>query len=244
MAVLPGMDDDAVRARVREYMAVGAAAKLDDADVDIDRDNDGRHRRRRYRLGVAGHRQLPVQFIVLQPVASWSSADQGRPLTMMARRPPCVTKALGSSAIWLACASSSFWRWRSPPVAPSRSAPIATCRTCPTREVDRHQAGRRRRGRPADRRRAAPEDLRVIQWPANTVPRLVRQARRGGRPRPDPAGGAERAVPAGKLASKEAGAGLPPVIPEGFAPCRCASTTSSASPDTCCPAPASTSSRP
>ena len=61
------------------------------------------------------------------------------------------------------------------------------------------------------------EDLRVIDWPAEVgARRRLPQERRAGRARADSAGRRRRAAAAGKLASPEAGAGLPPVIPEGM----------------------------
>ena len=61
------------------------------------------------------------------------------------------------------------------------------------------------------------EDLRVIQWPADAVPRAPSRTptSSSGRGLIQPVAQNEPFLPA-KLASKEAGAGLPPVIPEGF----------------------------
>jgi pilus assembly protein CpaB len=61
------------------------------------------------------------------------------------------------------------------------------------------------------------EDLRAIQWPADAVPMgaFTNPNELVGRGLIQPVAQNEPFLPA-KLASKEAGAGLPPVIPEGF----------------------------
>jgi pilus assembly protein CpaB len=61
------------------------------------------------------------------------------------------------------------------------------------------------------------EDLRALQWPANAVPAgtFSKPEDLVGRGLIQPVAANEPFLPA-KLASKEAGAGLPPVIPEGY----------------------------
>ena len=77
-------------------------------------------------------------------------------------------------------------------------------------------------------------------FPRGQAPEGRLPSRGDRRPRRDRPHRQERADPAAKLASKEAGAGLPPVIPEGMRAVSVRSTRSSASPATCCPARAST----
>lgn len=62
-----------------------------------------------------------------------------------------------------------------------------------------------------------PEDLRAIEWPANAVPEgaFKQPEELVGRGLIQPMVANEPFLPR-KLASKEAGAGLPPIIPEGF----------------------------
>ena len=71
IAVLPGMDDDAVRSRVKEYMAVGQLPKANDVDVTIAID-----RTKTVSIGgtdTASASEVtvnyPFDFIVLQPIA-------------------------------------------------------------------------------------------------------------------------------------------------------------------------------
>ena len=61
------------------------------------------------------------------------------------------------------------------------------------------------------------EDLRAIQWPADAVPMgaFASPTSWSGRGLIQPVAQNEPFLPA-KLASKEAGAGLPPIIPEGY----------------------------
>ena len=83
VAVLPGVDDDAVEERVQEYLAAGLVPGADSADVTIDRDTTvdiGAGTASASRVDVA----LPFSFIVLQPVARLvvSGSTVGAPLTM------------------------------------------------------------------------------------------------------------------------------------------------------------------
>ena len=83
LAVLPGIDDDAVEERVQEYLAAGLITGADAADVTIDRDTTvdiGDGTASASRVDVA----LPFSFIVLQPVARLvvSGSTVGAPLTM------------------------------------------------------------------------------------------------------------------------------------------------------------------
>ena len=85
VAVLPGVDDDAVEERVHEYLEAGLIPDPDDADVTIDRDTT-------VVIGGAGATasasrvdvSYPFTFIVLQPVAQLVVGDStvGAPLTM------------------------------------------------------------------------------------------------------------------------------------------------------------------
>lgn len=85
VAVLPGVDDDAVEERVHEYLEAGLIPDPDDADVTIDRDTT-------VTIGGAGATAsasrvdvaYPFTFIVLQPVAQLVVGDStvGAPLTM------------------------------------------------------------------------------------------------------------------------------------------------------------------
>jgi len=83
VAVLPGIDDDAVEERVQEYLAAGLIPDPDDADVAIDRDTTvdiGAGTASASRVDVA----YPFTFIVLQPVARLvvSGSMVGAPLMM------------------------------------------------------------------------------------------------------------------------------------------------------------------
>ena len=61
------------------------------------------------------------------------------------------------------------------------------------------------------------EDIRIIDWPANAVPaNAITDPEGRDRPRPGAAGDQNEPFLPMKLASKEAGAGLPPVIPPGL----------------------------
>jgi Flp pilus assembly protein TadG len=71
IAVLPGMDDTAVRTRVREYMAIGQLPKANDAVVTIDID-----RTRTVSIGSGNtasasrvNVNYPFDFVVLDPIA-------------------------------------------------------------------------------------------------------------------------------------------------------------------------------
>jgi Flp pilus assembly protein TadG len=71
IAVLPGMDDTAVRTRVREYMAIGQLPKANDAVVTIDID-----RTRTVSIGSGNtasasrvNVNYPLDFVVLDPIA-------------------------------------------------------------------------------------------------------------------------------------------------------------------------------
>jgi Flp pilus assembly protein TadG len=83
LAVLPGIDDDAVEERVQEYRAAGLVPDADEADVTIDRHTTvdmGDGTASVSRVDVA----LPFTFRVLQPVARLvvSGSTVGAPLTM------------------------------------------------------------------------------------------------------------------------------------------------------------------
>jgi Flp pilus assembly protein TadG len=83
VAVLPGVDDDAVEERVQEYLEAGLIPDPDDADVTIDRDTTvdiGAGTASASRVDVA----YPFTFIVLQPVARLvvGGSTVGAPLTM------------------------------------------------------------------------------------------------------------------------------------------------------------------
>jgi Flp pilus assembly protein TadG len=71
IAVLPGMDDTAVRTRVREYMAIGQLPKANDEVVTIDID-------RTKTVSIGGgdtasaskvNVNYPFEFVVLDPIA-------------------------------------------------------------------------------------------------------------------------------------------------------------------------------
>jgi Flp pilus assembly protein TadG len=83
IAVLPGTNDDAVEARVHEYLEAGLIPDPDGADVTIDRDTTialGADTASASRVDVA----YPFTFMVLQPVAQLvvSGSTVGAPLTM------------------------------------------------------------------------------------------------------------------------------------------------------------------
>ena len=74
IAVLPGIDDDAVEDRVHEYLEAGLIPDPDDADVAIDRDTTveiGGGSASASRVDVS----YPFTFIVLQPVAQLVVGD-------------------------------------------------------------------------------------------------------------------------------------------------------------------------
>jgi Flp pilus assembly protein TadG len=71
IAVLPGMDDTAVRTRVREYMTIGQLPKANDAEVTIDID-----RSQTVSIGAGNttsasqvNVNYPFDFVVLDPIA-------------------------------------------------------------------------------------------------------------------------------------------------------------------------------
>ena len=83
IAVLPGMNDDAVEERVVEYMTSGLLPRADDADISIDRDTevdigDGTASASRVQV------DYPFTFMVLQSVANLvvDGSTAGDPLTM------------------------------------------------------------------------------------------------------------------------------------------------------------------
>ncbi len=85
IAVLPGIDDNAVENRVQEYMAAGQLSEADGATVTITRDNEiamGAGTATASRVEVA----YPYTFSVLQPVANLVVAGStvGAPITMTA----------------------------------------------------------------------------------------------------------------------------------------------------------------
>ena len=173
--------------------------------------------RRRHRL--AGHGQLSVPVHGARTRScGWSSdvIQPGAPLTMsavarhakrIARGPPCATESSPSSP-------SPF-----SPAAGSRTAPTTSIQHQPVQDRRRADAAGRRRGRrPRARRRA--EERRPAR---SSTSRPARRPRARSRT-PDEIVGRGLIVPMvknepilpAKLASKEAGAGLPPVIPEGM----------------------------
>ena len=83
VAVLPGIDDDAVEDRVQEYLAAGLLDAADEADVTIDRDTEidiGDDTASASRVEVA----YPFTFMVLQGIADLvvNGSTLGQPLTM------------------------------------------------------------------------------------------------------------------------------------------------------------------
>jgi Flp pilus assembly protein TadG len=85
IAILPGTSDDAIEARVRDYLTDGAVDRPADADVDITRNNvvpSGGGTASASRVTVS----YPYEFMVLQPVATLvvSDSNVGAPLTMTA----------------------------------------------------------------------------------------------------------------------------------------------------------------
>ena len=83
VAVLPGIDDDAVEERVQEYLAAGLLDAADEADVTIDRDTEidiGDDTASASTVEVA----YPFTFMVLQGVANLvvNGSTVGEPLTM------------------------------------------------------------------------------------------------------------------------------------------------------------------
>jgi Flp pilus assembly protein TadG len=78
IAVLPGMDDNAVRSRVKEYMAVGQLPKANDVVVTIAID-----RNKTVSIGGAGTASAsevtvnyPFDFIVLDPIARLATRSE------------------------------------------------------------------------------------------------------------------------------------------------------------------------
>ena len=83
IAVLPGIDDDAVEGRVHEYLTLGLLDAADEADVTIDRDAEvdiGDDTASASRVQV----EYPFTFMVLQPIATLvvEGSTLGEPLTM------------------------------------------------------------------------------------------------------------------------------------------------------------------
>lgn len=83
VAVLPGVDDNAVEERVVEYMTSGLLPRADDADISIDRDTEvdiGAGTASASRVQV----DYPFTFMVLQGIASLvvEGSTTGAPLTM------------------------------------------------------------------------------------------------------------------------------------------------------------------
>jgi Flp pilus assembly protein TadG len=83
IAVLPGIDDDAVEERVQEYLTLGLLDAADEADVTIDRDAEvdiGDDTASASRVQV----EYPFTFMVLQPIATLvvQGTTLGAPLTM------------------------------------------------------------------------------------------------------------------------------------------------------------------
>ena len=83
VAVLPGIDDNAVEERVQEYLAAGMLNAADEADVTIDRDTEidiGDDTASASTVEVA----YPFTFMVLQGIANLvvDGSTLGEPLTM------------------------------------------------------------------------------------------------------------------------------------------------------------------
>ena len=83
VAVLPGIDDEAVEDRVQEYLAAGLLTAADEADVTIDRDTTvdiGDDTASASTVQV----DYPFTFMVLQPIARLIVADSraGEAITM------------------------------------------------------------------------------------------------------------------------------------------------------------------
>ena len=79
LAVLPGMDDTAVRSRVREYMTIGQLPKANDVVVTIDID-----RNKTVSIGGANTASAsnvtvnyPFDFVVLDPIARLAAGGNG-----------------------------------------------------------------------------------------------------------------------------------------------------------------------
>jgi Flp pilus assembly protein TadG len=84
IAVLPGTDDDAVRSRVKEYMAAGQLPKANDTVVTIDID---RNQTVSIGTGTASASQItvnyPFDFVVLDPIARLATGQgNGTPSTL------------------------------------------------------------------------------------------------------------------------------------------------------------------
>jgi Flp pilus assembly protein TadG len=84
LAVLPGMDDNAVRSRVREYMVIGQLPKANDISVTIDID-----RNKTVSIGGANTASAsgitvnyPFDFVVLDPIARLAAQGRGLPSTL------------------------------------------------------------------------------------------------------------------------------------------------------------------
>ena len=83
IAVLPGIDDDAVEERVQEYLTLGLLEAAAEADVTIDRDTEvdiGDATASASRVQV----DYPFTFIVLQPIAQLvvEGSTAGQAITM------------------------------------------------------------------------------------------------------------------------------------------------------------------
>jgi Flp pilus assembly protein TadG len=76
IAVLPGTDDDAVRSRVKQYMAAGQLPKANDDVVTIDID---RNQTVSIGTGTASASQItvnyPFDFVVLDPIAKLATGQ-------------------------------------------------------------------------------------------------------------------------------------------------------------------------
>ena len=83
IAVLPGIDDEAVEDRVQQYLAAGLLTAADEADVTIDRDTTvdiGDDTASASRVQV----DYPFTFMVLQPIARLvvAGSTAGEAITM------------------------------------------------------------------------------------------------------------------------------------------------------------------
>ena len=85
IAVLPGIDDDDVRVRVREYMDIGQLPKANDSTVTIDIDSD-----ESVSIGAGGTASAskvtvnyPFDFIVLDPIARMATGATSTSFTTL-----------------------------------------------------------------------------------------------------------------------------------------------------------------
>jgi hypothetical protein len=231
LAVMPSPVPGAVDTRVRSYLTSGQLdpTAIANATVVVDPattvDIGGGATATASLVTVS----YPFEFMVLQPVASLLVAGSTPAANHADATRRCATNRSnrGVPDLWLACEYSWCSCWRSPPAAHWR-LPLTT-----TFSVSRPGRSRFRRARssspPSDLDIGAElrrEDIRIIDWPANAVP-----ANALSDPKTSSAAASfcrsfenEPILPM-KLASKEAGSGLPPAIPPGLRAVSVASTS-------------------